>query len=131
MTIREKKARVLARQLLALSFSNGAIDAERVAAVLSWVSTHVQDHPVLVLKAYRSLVAPEIARSQAVIGHAGPVSDAAVASIAAAFSARYGRPIAALTHPQPSLIAGLSVRVGDDLYEASVAGQLAALAATR
>jgi F-type H+-transporting ATPase subunit delta len=40
---------------------------------------------------------------------------------------RYQRPIAAAAQSNPGLIAGLRIRVGDDLYESSVAGQLAAL----
>ena len=131
MTIREKKARVLARQLLALSFANGALSEERISAIIAWIAKGTEPHPVSVLKAYRALIAPELARHQAVIGHAGPVSAEAVASIAAALSRRYGRTITPLTKPTPALIAGLSVRVGDDVYEASVSGQLAALAAAR
>jgi F-type H+-transporting ATPase subunit delta len=43
-------------------------------------------------------------------------------------SKKYGRPVAASGRPNASLLAGLRVRVGDDVYESSVAGQLSALA---
>ena len=39
------------------------------------------------------------------------------------------RPVSAVAKPNPSLLAGLRVRVGDDVFENSVAGQLATLAA--
>jgi F-type H+-transporting ATPase subunit delta len=42
---------------------------------------------------------------------------------------KYGRPIAGVARRNDALLAGLRVRVGDDVYESSVAGQLATLAA--
>ena len=42
---------------------------------------------------------------------------------------KYARPIASVAKRNDSLLAGLRVRVGDDVYESSVAGQLANLAA--
>ena len=54
---------------------------------------------------------------------------ATLATIAAAMTRKYRRPISAVAQPNPSLLAGLRVRVGDDTYESSVAGQLAQLAA--
>ena len=40
---------------------------------------------------------------------------------------RYKRVITAAARPNPALLAGLRVRVGSDVYESSVAAQLAAL----
>jgi len=42
---------------------------------------------------------------------------------------KYARPVTATARPNAALLAGLRVRVGDDTYESSVAGQLATLAA--
>jgi F-type H+-transporting ATPase subunit delta len=82
-----------------------------------------------VVKAYQRLIAAEFARGQAVVEHAGSVSDATIASIAAGMTKKYGRKVSAVARPNPALLAGLRVRVGDDTYESSVAGQLASLAA--
>ena len=38
--------------------------------------------------------------------------------------------VTAIAKPNPALLAGLRVHVGDDVYESSVSGQLAALAAS-
>jgi len=57
------------------------------------------------------------------------VSAAILQSIAEAMTRRYQRPVSAVAKPNPSLLAGLRVRVGDDVFENSVAGQLATLAA--
>ncbi len=53
-----------------------------------------------------------------------------LAAIAAAMTRRYGRAVTATARPNAGLLAGLRVHVGDDIYESSIAGQLAALAAS-
>jgi len=52
------------------------------------------------------------------------LSPEALAAIEAGFSKIYNRPIAAVTTPDPSLIAGVRIRIGDDVYDASIAGRL-------
>jgi F-type H+-transporting ATPase subunit delta len=124
----KKTVQQLARQLYKLSFENGRLTAERVAGVLGYVEKIKPAHEVAVLKAYQRLVAAEIARSRAVVEHAGAVAPTQLQAIAAALTQKYGRPIAATPKANPALLAGLRVRVGDDIYENSVATQLAALA---
>ena len=118
-----------ARQFFKLSLVNGALDAGRVAGVLEYIEKHRPAHTMAVLKAYHRLVAAEVARGQAVVEHAGAINDATLASIAAAMTKKYSRPVTAVARKNDALLAGLRVRVGDDTYESSVAGQLAALSA--
>jgi F-type H+-transporting ATPase subunit delta len=122
-----KQVHSLARSLFKLSFANGVISAEQVGGVLAYVEKHKPVHATAVLKAYHRLVAVELAKSQAVVEHAGAVSDATVAGIAAVMTKKYGRTVVASTRKNDSLLAGLRVRVGDDVYESSIAGQLAGL----
>jgi len=122
-----KIAQQLARQLFTLSVVDGAVSPERVAGVLEYIDKHKPAHPMMVLRAYRRLVAAELAKSEALVEHAGSVSDATLASIAAAMTRRYGRKVTATGQSNPSLLAGLRVKVGDDIFESSVAAQLAAL----
>ena len=130
MPSQTKQAQQFARQLVQLSLVDGVVSPERVAGVLEYVEKHRPAHPLLVLRAYHRGIANELAKSRAVVEHAGPVSDDILRSIAAAMSQRYGRPITAVAEPNQNLIAGLRVRVADDIYESSVAGQLDALAGT-
>ena len=128
MASAKKQIQQLARQFFKLSFSDGTLSPERVAGVLEYIDQHRPAHTVAVLKAYHHLVAVEIARNQAVVEHAGPITDSALAGIAAAMTKKYGRPVRSLAKRNDALLAGLRVRVGDDVYESSVAGQLATLA---
>ncbi len=130
MASAQKQAQHLARQLFRLSIVNGELSGERVAGVLEYVEKHQVAHPHAVLTAYHRLVAAEVARGQAVVEHAGPVSPATLTSIASNLSTRYGRKISPVAKRNDALLAGIRVRVGDDLYESSVAGHLATLAAS-
>ncbi|MBK9991943.1 MAG: F0F1 ATP synthase subunit delta [Verrucomicrobia bacterium] len=125
-----KKAQQLARQLFKLSLVDGRVSAERVTGVLGYIEKLRPAHPLTVLKAYHRFVATELAKSQAVVEHAGAVSDSVLQTIAASMTKKYGRAITASTRANPKLLAGLRVRVGDDVYESSVSGQLGALAAS-
>ena len=125
-----KKAQQLARQLFKLSLVDGLVSAERVTGVLGYLEKTQPAHPLVVLKVYHRLVATELAKSQAVVEHAGAVSDSILQTIAASMTKKYGRAITTSTRANPELLAGLRIRVGDDVYESSVSGQLGVLAAS-
>jgi len=126
----KKQITLLAQKLFKLSFVDGRLSEERVAGVLAYVEKNPPAKPVAVLRAYSRLVSVEVAKGQAVVEHAGPVTDATLQSIAASMTGRYQRPVVASAKPNASLLAGLRIRVGDDVYESSAAGQLAALSAS-
>lgn len=128
MSAQKNKARQLARQLFKLSLVDGVIASDRVSGVLEYIEKTKPASTSLVLQAYRHLVAVELAKGEARVEHAGSVDKAMLDGIAAQMSSRYGRSIHATARPNPSLIAGLRVKVGDDVFEASVAGRLQALA---
>jgi F-type H+-transporting ATPase subunit delta len=125
-----KQVQQLARQLFKLSLVDGALSADRVSGVLQYVEKHRPANTLAVLKVYQRLVAAEVARGQALVEHAGPVNESVLSSIAAAMTQKYRRKVASIARPNPALLAGLRVRVGDDVYESSVAGQLALLGAS-
>jgi F-type H+-transporting ATPase subunit delta len=122
-----KKTKLLAKQLFKLSFADGQISATQVAGVLGYIEKTAPRHPLALLKLYHRAIATEVAKSLALVEHAGPVSDATLKLIEGAMTRKYQRPVTASARPNPKLLAGLRVRVGSDLYESTVAGQLATL----
>jgi F-type H+-transporting ATPase subunit delta len=124
-----KQIQSLARQFFKLSIVDGKLSADRVSGVLEYIEKHRPAHTLAVLKAYQRLIATEVARGEAVVEHAGSINDATLASITAAMTKKYSRPIAARARANDALLAGLRIRVGDDTYESSIASQLTALAA--
>ena len=123
-----KQTKQLARQLFKLSFADGRLSAERVSGVLAYIEKSKPSDPLAVLRLYHRLVATEVAKGQAVVEHAGPISESTLKIISADLTRRYGRPVTATAKPNPGLIAGMRVRIGDDVYESSVAHQLSTLA---
>lgn len=128
MASARKQVQQLARQLFRLSVVDGEVSAERVAGVLAYVEKNRPAHPVAVLRTYQRLISAEVARSRAVVDHVGPLAAGVLDAISAAMTRRYGRRITGSARRNDSLIAGVRVRVGDDVYESSVAGQLEQLA---
>jgi F-type H+-transporting ATPase subunit delta len=122
-----KQTKLLAKQLFKLSLVNGAVSPEQVTGVLGWIEKHEPRHVLTLLKSYQRLIVQEVAKSRAQVEHAGAVSDSVLAQIAAAMTRKYQRPVTAAAKPNPKLLAGLRIRVGSDVYESSVAGQLASL----
>ena len=125
-----KQTKLLAKQLFKLSVVNGEVSADRVAGVLGWIEKHQPRHPLALLQQYHRYIATELAKSRAIVEHAGEVNAATLASIEAAMTKKYSRKVTAVAKPNTALLAGVRVRIGSDVYESSVAGQLAALSAS-
>jgi len=123
----DKKTKQLAKQLFKLSLVNGQVSAEQVAGVLGYIEKSAPRHPLALLKLYHRAIATEFAKSRAIVEHAGPISDSTLKLIEGAMTKKYARPVTASAQPNPKLFAGLRVRVGSDLYESTVSGQLANL----
>lgn len=124
---KNKQIKEFAKQLLKMSLEGGDLSAERVDGVLKTLDKNPPRHHIAVLKAYLKLVEREVAKSTAVISHAGALSSGAVESITSQLSAKYGRSIEAITREDPSLIAGLRVVVDCDVYDSSIASALSTL----
>jgi F-type H+-transporting ATPase subunit delta len=122
-----KQSLQYARQLFRLSLADDQISAERVNGVLAYLDRHPPRQPLAILKHYRRLVTAQLAKNHALVEHAGPIANGILHTIEDALTKKYQRPIAAAARPNPDLIAGLRIRVGDDVYESSIASQLAAL----
>ncbi|MDB6095595.1 MAG: hypothetical protein JWM32_3157 [Verrucomicrobia bacterium] len=125
----KKYVQQFARNLFTMSLANGALSDERVAGVLAYLEKHRPAQTMAILKAYHRLIAAELARGEAVVEHAGPIGESVLRDLAQSMTQKYGRPVTAVSRRNDELLAGLRVRVADDVYEYSIANQLATLAA--
>ncbi|TVP80887.1 MAG: hypothetical protein EA353_02760 [Puniceicoccaceae bacterium] len=126
---RDKKITKLAKKLVELSREvNGVVTDAKVAEVLAGLKQAEVRHRLLVLKTYLYYVRREVARQTAVVSAPTALSAESLEAVAAKFSAVYDRPISAESREDRTLIAGVRVRVGDDVYDASIAGRLQRLA---
>lgn len=125
---RDKKIRQFAKSLVELSRENGVVTEPGVAEVLGGLKKAELRQKLLVLKTYLYYVRRAVAEQTAVIATPGALSPDTLSAIESSFSKLYARPISAATVADPSLIAGVRIRVGDDVYDASIAGRLKRLA---
>lgn len=126
---RDKKIIHLAKKLVELSKDDqGVVTEAKVADLLAGLRQVAVRNRLSVLKCYLNYLRREVALQTAVVFTPSELSAEALQAIAATYSALYNRPVSAVAKSDPSLIAGVRVRVGDDVYDASVAGRLQRLA---
>lgn len=125
---RDKKILQFVKKLVELSKEDGAVTEARVSEVLAGLKQATVHNKLRVLKAYLRYIRKAVAEQTAVVSTPGALSAEALSAIESNFSSIYGRPISAITATDESLIAGVRIRVGDDVYDASVAGRLKRLA---
>lgn len=126
----DRKVHQLARKLVAASLEDGQLSAARVEAVLALLRKQPERQRKPLLLAYLRLMRREEARSHLIIEYAGPLSDEARDAIVRNMSTRAGRKLTVETRELPSLIGGVRVRLGDDVFDASIATRLAQLERT-
>ena len=124
----DQKITKLAKKLVELSKDNGVVIESKVSEVLAGFRQVQHRHHLAVLKTFLSYLRREVALHTAVVATPVELSSDALGAIEAQFSKLYNRPVNAVTQQDTSLIAGVRVRVGDDVYDASVAGRLHRLA---
>lgn len=117
-----------AKKLAELSLEDGLVSAEKVDAVLQTLRQHPPRKPKAVLKHYLYYIKQAANRSRAVVEYAGAIDDASIAAIESHLSHNYNRTITTTTVENADLIAGFRISIGDDIFDASVAGRLNNLA---
>ena len=124
----DRKQKDLAKKLARLSLdAGGQISAERVQAVLSSLGSQTVRARRALLKAYLHYLQIEDRRSRLLVEHAGAIAPAELEAMRNRLGKKYGRTLRLETRENTALLAGLRASVGDDIYETSIAGRLAAL----
>lgn len=122
------KIKQFVKKLVELSKEDGILTEDRVAKVLEALKKAQYRHHLLILKTFLSHIRREIALQTAVVYAPTTLSEDALRAVETQFTSLYKRPIRAVFQQDDSLIAGVRVRIGDDVYDASVAGRLQRLA---
>ena len=106
-----------------------ALLERRLCAVIAALTKSRPAHQLRpLLRAYLANIRRELARGEARIEHAGPLSSAEADAIAAHFSKSLGRTVRPVTRRNDALLAGFRVRVADDVTDLSASLRLANLA---
>ncbi|MCC3377175.1 F0F1 ATP synthase subunit delta [Cohnella sp. REN36] len=76
------------------------------------------------LEAYRQVAGDELGRIDAKVTSAKPLTDEEKSRLAAQFGGKIGKTVRVDNTVDPSILGGLTVRIGDTLYDGSLRGKL-------
>ena len=121
---RDKKITQFAKKLVELSKENGLVTETKVKEILAGLKQMQHRHHLTILKTFLMYIRREIKLQTAMVSTPVNLSEESLKEIEARFTQSYERPIKAVEHTDTYLIAGVRIRVGDDLYDSSIAGSL-------
>ena len=118
-----------AKRLFRLCMVDGSLDEERVRRVVQRVAGAGGPGSLAVLTRFQRLVRLDRMAHTATVESATPLPDDVRASIESGLARVYGRGMTTSFTDNPALLGGVRVTVGSDVYDGSIQGRLAALAA--
>lgn len=117
------------RALYRLCLVDGVLDPGRVRTVAARLATSGRRDALSILGEFRRRVRLDVQRHAALVESASPLTESFRREIVAGLARRYGPGIQTSFSDDPSLIGGMRVTVGSDVYDGSVRARLAALEA--
>jgi F-type H+-transporting ATPase subunit delta len=122
-----KQSRREAKLLFRACVKDGMLDESRVREAVKRVIEAKPRGYAGVLAHFHRLVKLDLDRRSATVESAVPLQPELQTKLQADLSKRYGPGLNFTFKPNPSLIAGLRVKVGSDVFDGSVQARLAAL----
>lgn len=122
-----KLTRREAKDLFRSCIVNGLLDEGRVRQAVQQVIAAKPRGYVAILSHFQRLVRLDSARRSARIESATPLSPALQSSVQASLARVYGPGLNTAFVQNPSLIGGMRIQVGSDVYDGSIQARLAAL----
>ena len=126
MQTRRHRARD-AKELFRFCLVEGALDESRVRQVVTRVIAAGRPNGLGILSRFQRLVRLNRESHRAQVDSAVPLGAEARAGVEAALLRLYGPDVTTSFADDPTLIAGVRVKVGSDVYDGSIKGRLAAL----
>src|SRR5262245_7180214 len=116
-----------AKQLFRLCMVNGALDEDRVREVVKSVADSGRSGTLKVLTRFQRLVRLERAARSARIESPSPLPGDVQTSIESGLERMYGKGLITSYAGNPSLLGGVRITVGSDVFDGSIQGRLAEL----
>jgi F-type H+-transporting ATPase subunit delta len=124
-----KEARRKARELFDAALdATGRPDSSKVLSIADLLVKSAPRHSLQILKEFTRLIRLESAKHHAVIESAAPVDESTRAAIQKSLEKRDGGTVTLETKVDPSLIGGSRIRLGSEVWDATVVSRLNALA---
>ena len=106
------------------SLTEGQLDEAKVRGQVSEMIAAKPRHYLGALQHYQRLLRLELQKHQAVIESAGPLPEESARRISQELSAKYGRSLVTSFSVDPDLIGGMRIRIGSDVWDASIRNRL-------
>jgi F-type H+-transporting ATPase subunit delta len=119
-----KEIRRRARELLRGSFTNGQLDRAKIASLIDALAEKKPRHYINILQSYKRLIHLEEEKRRARIESTIELSPETSSRISDKLRRRYGEGLTTEFVADPSLLGGMRVRVGSDVWDGSVRNRL-------
>ena len=119
-----KEIRRLAREMLRASFTDGRLDGGKIASLVQSLITKRPRHFMDVLQYFKRLLRLEIEKRHARIEGATQLDPEAAVDIVARLKRKYGGDLTTEFVVDPTLLGGVRVRVGSDVWDGTVRNRL-------
>ena len=115
-----KEIRQISREMLHASFTDGQFDRGKIASLVQSVINKRPRHFIDILKFYRRLLRLEIEKRHAKIESATQLAPEAATAIVDRLKKKYGADLTSEFVVDPTLLGGVRVRVGSDVWDGTL-----------
>ena len=122
-----KDARKTSRDLFRASFTDGRLDPNKTRIIANQVIRSKPHNFVGILKDYQRLVRLEVEKHHAIVESPAPLDPQTAEQLTKSLQARYGNDLTTEFQVAPTLIGGLRIRIGSDVFDSSIRGRLSIL----
>jgi F-type H+-transporting ATPase subunit delta len=119
-----KEIRQLSRQMLRASFTDSQLDRGKIASLMQSLIAKRPRHFMAVLQNYKRLLRLEIEKRHAKIESATQLSPQAAVAIVSRLKKKYGEDLTSEFVVDPTLLGGVRVRVGSDVWDGTLRNRL-------
>jgi len=122
-----REAKRTARELFRLSMVNGRLDQARIASISARLVETKPRSFLSILKEYTRLIRLELSKRHAVVESSIALPADQVQSLEQNLKKQFGEDITTEFQVIPSLLGGLRIKVGSDVWDGSIKARLTAL----
>lgn len=119
-----KEIRQLSREMLRASFADGKLDRGKIGSLTQSLIEKRPRHYVDILQHYKRLLRLEIEKRHAKIESAIQLAPEAAVNITDRLKKKYGSDLTTEFAVDPTLLGGVRIRVGSDVWDGTVRSRL-------
>ncbi len=123
-----REARRTSKKLFQAVLRNGRVDADAARSVITALGKSRPRHYLQILKDFKRQIRLELAKSECYVESASELDPSERAQITAGLRQRHGADLNPQFRVVPSLLGGLRIRIGSNLWDGSIRGRLDRLA---